>query len=146
MVPQAQLLTKKQSKPKLQTSTAQLTTVNKQTGTITRERSKEIFESKSISPSAHDVKNRSIESGTSMEPESIAQRIVQPVTVHRVRQMIDNLCQKEKSFIYQNPNVREDCVGTQDTIFNLSNSHIVNRPGMLAQLERLAKKNLEEMD
>jgi hypothetical protein len=57
--------------------------------------------------------------------------------------MIDALCQKEKKFVYQNPNYREDCIGTQNPIFNLQGSHLVNRPGVLAQEERKAISNLE---
>lgn len=60
-----------------------------------------------------------------------------------MRQMIDNLCMKEKNFIYQNPNYREDCVGTQNPIFDLSGSHLVNRPGVLSKQEKQVKSNLE---
>ena len=45
--------------------------------------------------------------------------------------MIDSLCMKEKNSVYGNPNYREDCIGTQNTIFDLSSSHLVDRPGLL---------------
>ena len=56
--------------------------------------------------------------------------------------MINELCLKEKSFVYQNPNYREDCIGTQNKIFDLSTSHLVNRPGVLAQQEREVRRNI----
>ena len=75
----------------------------------------------------------------------IASRVIKPLPGQAMRQMIDNLCMKEKSFIYANPNFREDCIGTQNTIFDLSGSHLVNRPGVLVQEERQATKNLEQI-
>lgn len=80
------------------------------------------------------------------EQHKIAQRIVMPQSVHRVRQMIDSLCQKEKSVVYQNPNVREDCVGTQNSIFDLSASHMIDRPGFLNGQAKLAEKNIKNLD
>ena len=59
--------------------------------------------------------------------------------------MIDTLCLKEKSFIYQNPNLRDECIGTQNSIFDLSNSHLVDRPGLYSQQERLVNKNMNAL-
>ena len=73
----------------------------------------------------------------------IAQRIVRPNVAQQMRQMIDSLCMREKNYVYSNPNYRADCIGTQNSIFDLSGSHLVNRPGLLSQEERNAKSNLE---
>ena len=57
--------------------------------------------------------------------------------------MIDSLCMKEKNSVYGNPNYREDCIGTQNTIFDLSSSHLIDRPGLLQKETREAKKTLK---
>ena len=62
-----------------------------------------------------------------------------------MRKMIDSLCMKEKDYIYSNPNYREDCIGTQNAIFDLSGSHLLNRPGVLSQQEREAQSNINAM-
>ena len=49
---------------------------------------------------------------------------------------------KEKSFVYSNPNFRADCIGTQNAIFDLESSHLVNRPGLLSKQEKIVKKQL----
>ena len=54
-----------------------------------------------------------------------------PQQAHRIRQIIDSLCQREKGVVYQNPNVRDDCIGTKNSIFDLSSSHLIDRPGIL---------------
>ena len=66
----------------------------------------------------------------------IAQRIVKPQPAQQMRQMIDSLCMKEKNYIYSNANNRDDTIGNQSTIFALENSHLTNRPGVLAKQER----------
>ena len=67
---------------------------------------------------------------------------MKPQPVQKMRQMIESLCMKEKSFVYSNPNFRADCIGTQNAIFDLESSHLVNRPGILSKQERIVKKNL----
>ena len=80
------------------------------------------------------------------EQADIAQRVVMPKAAHRVRQMIDSLCQKEKSVVYQNPNIREDCIGTMNPIFDLKGSHLVNRPAILQKQAKQAERNILHQD
>lgn len=69
-----------------------------------------------------------------------------PQQAHRIRQIIDSLCQREKGVVYQNPNVRDDCIGTKNSIFDLSSSHLIDRPGILNGMVKKAHKNLKNLE
>ena len=99
-----------------------------------------------LSAESHEEKNQVYQNkfknnNRIMEQHEIASRIVKPQPIQQMRQIIDSLCMKEKNFIYQNPNFREDCIGTQNTIFDLEKSHLVNRPGVLSKQERQITTN-----